>query len=289
MISALRVLNRTYPRAIRHLCDVAPSSLPITSRDYEYINATSDDRIGVVELHRPRELNIMTESLLTEVADAISGFDEDPSIHVIILTGSDRVFAAGNDVEELASRNYRSIRYKRDPNQPIDLISSTKKPIIAAVSGFALGGGCELAMASDIVIASEDATFGQPEVQLGTIPSAGGTQRLVRAVGKAKAMEMILTGRQMSAEEAESAGLVTRVTPKGKALDEAKDVAAIIAKHSTPIVENAKECVNIAFESTLSQGLIFERRAFQSTFALDDRQEGMKAFLDKRKPSFHNR
>lgn len=232
---------------------------------------------------------MLNQGALSEIAEAVQGFDTDSSVSVIILTGSKRVFAAGNDIEEMVSRSYYSSRFKRDEGSLVDQIAATKKPVIAAVSGFALGGGCELAMAADIVIAAEDATFGQPEVQIGTIPSCGGTQRLVRAVGKAKAMEMVLTGRHMSADEAESAGLVTRVARKGGALDEAKNVAAVIAGHSTPIVQAAKECVNVAFDTTLSHGLVFERRAFQSTYALDDQKEGMKAFIDKRKPNYNNR
>lgn len=278
------------PRRIwRTLCDSASSAIPVSSRQYDHILTSSEDKIAVVEIHRPRDLNMLNQGALSEIVEAVEGFDADSSVSVIILTGSKRVFAAGNDIEQMASRSYYSSRFKRDHGSWVDRIAASKKPLIAAVSGFALGGGCELAMAADIVIAAEDATFGQPEVQIGTIPSSGGTQRLVRAVGKAKAMEMVLTGRHMNAEEAESAGLVTRVARKGEALTEAKSVAAVIAGHSTPIVKAAKECINIAFDTTLSQGLIFERRAFQSTYALDDQKEGMKAFIDKRKPSYNNR
>lgn len=272
----------------RHFCDAA-AAVPISSRQFDHITASNEEKIGVVEIHRPRELNALNEQTVSEIVQAVEGFDEDPSVNVIVVTGGDRVFAAGNDIEELASHNFNTHRFKRDAGAWIDRIAATRKPVVAAVSGFALGGGCELAMAADVLIAAEDAMFGQPEVQLGTIPASGGTQRLVRAVGKAKAMEMILTGRQMNAEEAESAGLVTRVARKGEALKEAKDVAAVIAKHSVPVVTAAKECVNAAFEASLSQGLLFERRAFQSTFALDDQKEGMKAFIDKRKPKFSNK
>ncbi|CDF32664.1 enoyl-CoA hydratase, mitochondrial precursor [Chondrus crispus] len=276
-------------RIWRTLCESAPSAIPVSSREFDHILTSSEDKVGVVEIHRPKHFNLLNQGAWSEITEAVEGFDEDSSVKVIILTGSKRVFCAGNDIEEMASRSYYSSRYKYDEGHCVDRIAATKKPLIAAVSGFALGGGCELAMAADIVIAAEDATFGQPEVQIGTIPSSGGTQRLVRAVGKAKAMEMILTGRQMSAEEAEGSGLVSRVARKGEALKEAKSVAAVIAGHSRPILQAAKECVNIAFDSTLSQGLIFERRAFQSTYALDDQKEGMKAFIDKRKPSYNNR
>lgn len=275
--------------AVRHFCDAAsPATVPVSSRQFEHILTSNEDKIAVVEIHRPRLLNALNEDAKSEIVEAVTGFDADPSVHVIILTGSKRVFAAGTDVEQMVSRSFHSARFKRDEGAWIDHVAGTRKPIIAAVSGFALGGGCELAMAADIVIAAEDATFGQPEVQLGTLPSSGGTQRLVRAVGKAKAMEMVLTGRKMNASEAESAGLVTRVAKKGEALQEARDVAEVIARHSTPVVSAAKECVNVAHETSLSQGLLFERRAFQATYSLDDQKEGMKAFLDKRKPHFSN-
>lgn len=277
------------PGVVRTLCEVASSTAPVSSRRFDHIQTTAEDKIGIVEIHRPKDLNALNERAISEIIEAVEGFDADSSVNVIIVTGSERVFAAGNDIDEMANRGYYSSRFKRDEGCWIDRISATKKPIIAAVSGFALGGGCELAMAADIVIAGEDATFGQPEVQIGTLPSGGGTQRLVRAVGKAKAMELVLTGRRMGAEEAESAGLVTRVAKKGEALEEAKNVAEVIAQHSSPIVRAAKECVNVAYETTLAQGLIFERRACQATYALEDQKEGMKAFVDKRKPKYHNR
>lgn len=282
---ATRTLSRSLARTF---CDASPADVPVSLRQFEHILTSNEDKIAVVEIHRPRLLNALNDDAKAEIVQAVTGFDEDPSVNVIILTGSNRVFAAGTDVEQMVSRSYYSSRFKRDEGVWIDHIAATRKPIIAAVSGFALGGGCELAMAADIVIAAQDAMFGQPEVQLGTLPSSGGTQRLVRAVGKAKAMELILTGRQMNAEEAESAGLVTRVAGKGNALEEAKSVAEVIARHSTPVVSAAKECVNMAFETSLSHGLIFERRAFQATYSLDDQKEGMKAFLDKRKPHFSN-
>lgn len=273
----------------RRFCQAVASNGDTSALGFDFIQAKSDDKIAVVEIRRPRELNSLNERALGEIAEAMESFDKDPGVNVIILTGSERVFAAGTDVSELVSRSYHNVRYRQDMFGAIDRVASVRKPIIAAVNGFALGTGCELALAADIVIASEDAMFGQPEVQIGSIPTAGGTQRLVRAVGKAKAMEMVLTGRQMTAEEAESSGLVTRVTKKGEALQEARDVAEIISKHSLPVVLSAKECVNVGFETTLAEGLRFERRAFQSTFALDDSKEGMKAFIDSRKPHFSNR
>ena len=279
---------RSAPRRLFSVASEA-SHVPVTSRSFENILVSHEDRVAVVELHRPKSLNALNESMISEIMDAMEGFDKDPSVHAIILTGNERVFAAGADIKEMADRSFVSARFKRDSGSWMDRFSAVQTPIVAAVSGFALGGGCELAMAADVIIAAEDATFGQPEIKLGIIPGFGGTQRLLRACGKAKAMEMILTGRHMSAEEAESAGLVSRVAKKGKALDEAKDVAAVIAKHSLPVLRAAKECVNAAAEMPLSQGILFERRIFQSTFALDDQKEGMKAFIDKRPPSFSNR
>lgn len=265
------------------------SAVPVSSRAFEHIIATQEEHVAQVELNRPKSLNALDEAMIEELVEAVEGFDSDVSVHAIIIAGNDRAFAAGNDISEMASRSFYSARFKRDTGSWIDRIAAAKKPIIAAVSGYALGGGCELALCADILIASEDSTFGQPEVQLGSIPGWGGTQRLVRAVGKAKAMEMVLTGRHMGAEEAERCGLVTRVARKGKALAEAKDVAAIIARHSQPAVQLAKECCNQAAETNLAAGLVFERRAFQSTFALDDQKEGMKAFIDKRPPRFSHR
>lgn len=284
--SLLRALGNT-PR--KFLSTATEHASPILTRAFENIIVSHEDKVAVVELHRPKSLNALNEAMITEVVEAMEAFDNDPSIHAIVLTGNERAFAAGADIKEMADRSYYSARYKRDSGSWMDRIAGIQKPVIAAVNGFALGGGCELAMAADVVIAAEDATFGQPEIQLGTIPGFGGTQRLVHACGKAKAMEMILTGRHMNAAEAESAGLVSRVAPKGKALQEAKDVAEVIAKHSLPVLRAAKECVNVAAEMPLSQGIIFERRAFQSTFALDDQKEGMKAFIDKRPPSFSDR
>lgn len=273
----------------RPFCDASTESISHVLPAFDNIKTSSEDRIAIVEIHRPRELNALNSQTLQEVAEAMETYDKDPSVSVIILTGTARVFAAGNDVPELATRSFHSLRYRHDDATAIDRVAATRKPVVAAVNGFALAGGCELAMASDIVIAAEDAMFGQPDILLATVPNAGGTQRLVRAIGKAKAMEMALTGRQMDAEEAERAGLVTRITKKGKALQEAKDVATVIAKHSLPVVIATKECVNVGFETSLAEGIRFERRAFQSTFALHDCKEGMKAFIDGRKPTYSNK
>lgn len=280
---------RSLSRSRRYLCDTATTESTSALAPFEFVLARSDDRIGYVEIHRKREMNKLSQQVLTEIAQAMEDHDSDPSVNVILLHGSERVFAAGADVSELASRSHHSVRYKTDPWVSLDRVAAVRKPIVAAVSGFALGLGCELAMTADVLIAAEDATFGQPEVQLASIPAGGGTQRLVRAVGKAKAMEMILTGRHMNAEEAESAGLVSRVTKTGQAFDEAEDVAKVIARHSLPVVTSAKECVNVAFETCLQNGLLFERRAAQSAFALEDSKEGFKAFLDDRKPKYSNR
>lgn len=263
--------------------------VPVESRSFEHITTSHEDRVAVIELNRPKALNALNRALVDELVSAAEAFDADPSVHAIVLAGTERAFAAGADIPEMADSSYQSARYKRDLGAWMDRITGIRKPVVAAVSGFALGGGCELALAADVIIADEGATFGLPEIALGTHPGLGGTQRLLRATGKAKAMEMILTGRHMPAEEAESAGLVSRLAPNGKAMEEAKDVAAVIAKHSLPVLMAAKECVNAAAELPLSQGVLFERRSFQSTFALSDQKEGMKAFIDKRKPSFQNK
>eukprot|EP00178_Gracilaria_changii_P014824 TRINITY_DN415_c0_g1_i1.p1 TRINITY_DN415_c0_g1~~TRINITY_DN415_c0_g1_i1.p1 ORF type:complete len:289 (-),score=73.21 TRINITY_DN415_c0_g1_i1:111-977(-) len=276
-------------RRARALCQSASPPQPQPPRSFEHLQTSVDERIATIHIHRPRHMNALNDQTIDELIRATRAFDRDPTVSVIILTGSSRVFAAGNDIAQLAAHSFHAARFRRDLGSWTDAIAATSKPLVAAVSGFALGGGCELAMAADIVIASEDAQFGQPEVQLGTVPSAGGTQRLVRAVGKAKAMELVLTGRKMDASEAESVGLVSRVARNGEALKEARDVAAVIARYSLPVVAAAKECVNVAFETSLSQGLLFEKRAFQSTFGLDDQSEGMKAFIDQRKPEFKNR
>ena len=223
---------------------------------------------------------------MQELSEAIDEFEADSAIHVVVITGSDKAFAAGADIKEMQSKSYMDV-YKEDfITRDWERVSRCRKPTIAAVAGFALGGGCELAMMCDILIAAENAKFGQPEIKLGIIPGSGGTQRLPRAVGKAKAMDLVLTGRMMDAEEAERAGLVSRIVPSRKLLEEALRVAAEIAAFSVPSVMMAKESVERAYETTLSEGVRFERRLFHSVFATDDQSEGMSAFAEKREPAF---
>jgi enoyl-CoA hydratase len=241
--------------------------------------------IALIELNRPKELNALNTQLMGEIRDALKVFDEDESIRVIILTGGERVFAAGADIKQMADATAISMLSK-DQFSTWDQIKKTKKPIIASVSGFALGGGCELAMTCDMIVASETAQFGQPEINIGTMPGAGGTQRLTRAVGKALAMEMVLTGKFISAEEAFQAGLVNKIVPVEVLLKETVKLAASIASKSPIATRLAKESVNKAFETTLDEGLQFERKNFYLTFASDDQKEGMAAFIEKRKAEF---
>jgi enoyl-CoA hydratase len=255
---------------------------------YETILVETRGPVGLVTLNRPKALNALNSQVISEINQALRGFDADPEIAVMVLTGSERAFAAGADVKEMETLDFMGA-YQSDFIGSWQEISRCRKPIVAAVAGYALGGGCELAMMCDIIIAADNAKFGQPEINLGTIPGAGGTQRLTRAVGKAKAMEMVLTGRMMDAEEAERANLVARVVPTTDLLDEALKLAESIAEKSQPMVAMAKEAVNIAYETTLSEGIRFERRAFYSTFAAEDRREGMQAFVEKRTPNFSNR
>ncbi|KAJ8905160.1 hypothetical protein NDN08_001670 [Rhodosorus marinus] len=265
------------------------SAEDFASAKYDDLLVETRDKVGLITLNRPSVMNALNSNLCNEIVDAVASCESDPSIGAMVVTGSDRAFAAGADIKEMSSRSYASARFKHDLGSWIDVISGAKKPIIAAVNGFALGGGCELAMACDIVLASDNAQFGQPEVQIGTIPGWGGTQRLIRAVGKAKAMEMILTGRRMSASEAESAGLVARVIPSAQLVDEAVSVGSTISSYSRTIVSAAKECVQVASDMSLRDGVLFERRQFQATFALEDQKEGMKAFLDKRTPEWRDK
>ena len=255
---------------------------------YETILVETRGPIGLITLSRPQALNALNIQLIGELNQALGAFEADPQIAVIVLTGSERAFAAGADVKEMERMDFMAA-LQSDFIGPWQRVAECRKPIIAAVAGYALGGGCELAMMCDIIIAADNARFGQPEINLGTIPGAGGTQRLTRAVGKAKAMEMVLTGRMMDAEEAERASLVARVVPVGDLLDEALKLAEAIAEKSQPVVALAKEAVNVAYETTLSEGIRFERRVFYATFATDDRREGMQAFIDKRTPNFTNR
>jgi len=241
--------------------------------------------IGLITINRPKALNALCNQLCMELNHSLKKFDNDPQIAATILTGSEKAFAAGADIKEMANLTHMDT-LKSSMFTDWDKLTKLRKPIIAAVNGYALGGGCELAMMCDIIIAGDKATFGQPEIKLGTIPGMGGTQRLTRAIGKSKAMEMVLTGKFMNAEEAERAGLVSRVVPSDKLLDVAMEVAGLIASHSKPIVSMAKDCVNRAYESTLAEGLHFEKSLFWSTFGTHDQKEGMKAFVNKTKPNF---
>ncbi len=255
---------------------------------YETILVEKRGAVGLVTLNRPKALNALNHQLMTELDGALTAFDADPGIAATVITGSEKAFAAGADIREMAEKDFAEV-YGTDFIGFWARIAAHRKPVIAAVAGYALGGGCELAMMCDIILAADNAKFGQPETNLGTIPGAGGTQRLTRAVGKSKAMEMILTGRMMDAEEAERSGLVTRVVPVADLVEEAIKLGEAIASKSKPIVQMAKEAVNVAFEASLAEGLRFERRAFHATFATEDRREGMAAFVDKRSPNFSDR
>ncbi|MEQ1807845.1 MAG: enoyl-CoA hydratase [Burkholderiaceae bacterium] len=246
-------------------------------------------RTGWITLNRPKQLNALNDALMTELGAALRAYDADAGIGCIVITGSEKAFAAGADIGAMASWTYMDVYKSEYITRNWEEIRRVRKPVIAAVAGFALGGGCELAMMCDFVIAADTAKFGQPEIKLGVIPGAGGTQRLPRAVGKAKAMDMILTGRNMDAAEAERAGLVSRVVPAAELLDTALAAAQSICEFSGPSVMMAKESVNRAFESNLSEGVLFERRQFHALFATDDQKEGMDAFVNKRKAAFKQR
>jgi enoyl-CoA hydratase len=254
----------------------------------ELITVRTEGRVGVITLNRPKQLNALNDQLMTELGAALQAFDADEGIGCMIITGSEKAFAAGADIGAMATYSFADV-YKGDYiTRNWETIRSVRKPVIAAVSGFALGGGCELAMMCDFIIAADNAKFGQPEIKLGIIPGAGGTQRLPRAVGKAKAMDMALTGRMMDATEADRAGLVSRVVPLDKPRDEALGAALMICEFSQPSVMAAKECVNRAFEGTLADGVMFERRLFHALFATADQKEGMDAFVNKRKAVFQH-
>jgi enoyl-CoA hydratase len=256
---------------------------------YELILAETRGKVGVITLNRPKQMNALNAQLMQELADAMYGFDADDAVGAIVITGNEKAFAAGADIVAMKDWEFIDV-YKADYiTRDWEHIRKIRKPVIAAVAGFALGGGNELAMACDIVIAAENAKFGQPEVNLGIVPGAGGTQRLPRAVGKAKAMDMCLTARMIDAAEAERSGLVSRVVPLDKLMEEALGVADKIAAYSLPVVMMIKESVNRAYESSLTEGILFERRVFHSGFALADQKEGMAAFAEKRKPVFKNR
>jgi enoyl-CoA hydratase len=252
------------------------------------ILSETDGSIAIIRLNRPEALNALNAELMGELNTAIDKFEADASIGAIVITGSERAFAAGADIKEMQAKTYAEA-YGQDFLASWERVARCRKPTIAAVSGFALGGGCELAMMCDFIIASETAKFGQPEIKLGVIPGAGGTQRLTRAVGKAKAMDLCLTGRNMDAAEAERAGLVARIVPADKLLDEAKAAAKMIAGYSQPSLMLCKESVNRAFETTLAEGVRFERRVFHSLFATADQKEGMAAFIEKRPAKFEHK
>ncbi len=245
------------------------------------------DKVGLIRLNRPQALNALNAELMAETNAALDAFEADAAIGCVVITGSEKAFAAGADIKEMQSKTYMEV-YLEDFIAKWDPVGQRRKPLIAAVAGFALGGGCELAMMCDFIIAADTAKFGQPEINLGVIPGAGGTQRLTRFVGKSKAMDMCLTGRMMDAAEAERCGLVSRVVPAADLMAEAMKAAATIAAKSRPSVLMAKECVNSAFETTLAEGMKFERRVFHSLFATNDQKEGMAAFAEKRAPKFTN-
>jgi enoyl-CoA hydratase len=256
---------------------------------YENILVEARGRVGLITLNRPKALNALNDALMNELGDALARFDADAAIGCMVITGSERAFAAGADIGAMKDYGYMDVYVGDYITRNWEKLKQVRKPVIAAVGGFALGGGCELAMMCDFIIAADTAKFGQPEIKLGIIPGAGGTQRLPRAVGKAKAMDLVLTGRMMDAAEAERAGLVSRVVPADKLLDEALAAASQICEYSLPSVLMAKECVNRAYDAPLSEGMLFERRMFHSLFATEDQKEGMDAFVAKRKPAFKHR
>jgi enoyl-CoA hydratase len=255
---------------------------------YQNILVETRDKVGIIRLNRPQALNALNAALMAEVTQAVAAFEADAGIACMIVSGSEKAFAAGADIKEMADKSYMDA-FMGDFAAGWDALARARKPTVAAVAGFALGGGCELAMMCDVVIAADTAKFGQPEIKLGVIPGIGGTQRLTRAVGKAKAMDLCLTGRMMDAAEAERAGLVARVVPAASLMDEALKVAETIASMSLPVLMIAKESVNRAFETTLAEGMRFERRVFHSLFATADQKEGMAAFVAKRPAKFENR
>ena len=256
---------------------------------YQNILVKTEGAVGIVTLNRPKALNALNSELLTELSDVLKAWDRDDAVRAIVLTGSERAFAAGADIKEMSGQSYMDMYRANFFLEATEAIANIRKPIIAAVAGYALGGGCELAMLCDFIIAADNAKFGQPEINLGVMPGMGGTQRLTRFIGKSKAMDMCLTGRNMDAAEAERSGLVSRVVPLAELLPEALKAAQKIAELSLPIVAMTKETVNRAYETTLSEGLRFERRVFHAMFATEDQKEGMAAFTEKRKPAFKDR
>jgi len=256
---------------------------------YKMILVDRKEPVGLITLNRPEALNALNGALMDEVTQALKSFEADDKIRAIVLTGNSKAFAAGADIKEMQSMSYMDAYMNDFITANWEEASRCRKPVIAAVAGYALGGGCELAMMCDFILAADNAKFGQPEIKLGVIPGAGGTQRLTRFVGKSKAMEMVLTGRMMDAEEAERAGLVSRVVPVDDLVDEAMKTARKIADLSLPSVMIAKECVNKAYETTLAEGIMFERRVFHSLFAVEDQKEGMAAFAEKRTAKFKHK
>ena len=256
---------------------------------YEFILTETKGRVALITLNRPKQLNALNPKLMQELGAALSGFDADEGVGAILITGNEKAFAAGADIGAMKDFDFQHAFMTDYITRDWEHIRRVRKPVLAAVAGYALGGGCELAMMCDIVIAADNAKFGQPEINLGILPGSGGTQRLPRAVGKAKAMDLCLTARMMDAQEAERAGLVSRVVAVDKLMEEAMAVAEKIASYSLPVAMMVKEAVNRAYESTLSEGVLFERRLFHAAFALDDQKEGMAAFVEKRKPAFKHR
>ena len=259
------------------------------SERYANILVERRGAVGIVTLNRPQALNALNAALVAEIGRALDDLEGDDAIGAIVLTGNEKAFAAGADIKEMADKTYMQAYAEDFITKGWERVAQCRKPVVAAVAGFALGGGCEVAMMCDIVIAADNARFGQPEINLGTMPGAGGTQRLPRFIGKAKAMDLCLTGRMMDAAEAERLGLVSRIVPPDKLMEEALAVADKVASMSRPIAMMVKEAVNRAFETTLAEGVRFERRLFHSTFATEDQKEGMAAFIAKRKPGFKNR
>jgi len=255
---------------------------------YETILVTRDERVGTITLNRPKALNALNSQMMNEVTTAAAEFDNDSDIGAIVITGNEKAFAAGADIKEMSALSFGDV-FAADFFGPWAKLAAVRTPIIAAVAGYALGGGCELAMMCDVLIAADTAKFGQPEIKLGVLPGMGGSQRLTRAIGKAKAMDLILTGRTIDAEEADRSGLVSRVVPADELIREAKAVATTISEMSLSATRMAKEAVNRAFETPLSEGLLYERRLFHAAFATDDQTEGMNAFTEKRPPNFTHR
>lgn len=256
---------------------------------YEHILVETRGNVGLVTLHRPKALNALCTPLIRELGTALDAFEADDDIGAIVLTGSEKAFAAGADIKEMSGKSYMDVYLEDFITNGWERVTTCRKPVIAAVAGYALGGGCEVAMMCDFIIAADNARFGQPEITIGTMPGAGGTQRLTRYVGKSKAMEMCLTGRQMDAAEAERSGLVSRIVPLSDLVEDAVKTAQRIASMSRPVVMMTKESVNRSYETTLTEGIRFERRVFHSTFATSDQKEGMAAFVEKRQPNFKHR